>query len=49
MKRSKTPDDGKQNAKVHTDIKPEFARRPEQYPATRDGGDNIDAHPIRKP
>ena len=35
-------EEGKQNDKVHTDIKPEFKQRPEQYPATRDTGDNVD-------
>ena len=35
-------EDGKSNAKVHTDNKPDFKKRPEAYPATRDGGDTID-------
>ncbi len=35
--------EGKQNDKVQTDLKPQFKDRPEQYPATRDSGDNVDA------
>ncbi|MGN6422706.1 MAG: hypothetical protein ACTHLA_05290 [Asticcacaulis sp.] len=30
------------NDAVHTDIKPGWDKRPEAYPATRDGLDNID-------
>ncbi len=36
--------EGKQNDKVETDIKPQFKDRPEQYPATRDSGDNVDVN-----
>ena len=38
--------DGKQNDKIHAEIKPEFKHRPEQYPAIRDGGDNVDSTPV---
>lgn len=31
-----------ENDKVHTDIKPGWENRPEQYPATEGNGDNID-------
>ena len=30
------------NAKVHTDIKKGFDKRPDAYPATKTDGDNID-------
>ena len=48
VKSSADDEDGKPNDKVHTDIKPEFKERPGQYPATRDGGDNVDSPAVRK-
>ena len=30
-----------ENDKVHTDIKPGWDKRPDQYPATRGDGDNV--------
>ena len=31
-----------ENDKAHTDIKPGWDKRPEQYPSTRGDGDNLD-------
>ncbi len=45
MTKKQTPEpkgEDNQNDKVHTDIKPGWDKRPEKYPATRNGGDNID-------